>query len=239
MGFPFATLEALSASVYLDLLRDRTLNMSYSQLGEDIIILHLLMNNVRKPHGGFYVDIGAFHPRELSNTRLLNFLGWRGLNVDASEESIAAFTAERPNDINVCTGVGQTEGQSTYYRFAGGAASTFSEKVAETWKEKHGWNVVETRTLNIKPINDLLKEHLPEGQEIDYMNIDVEGLDRLLVDSLNFDLYKPSIISVELHDADTMNLGVDRTVQRLASNGYKLMSINLVTYIFMQTQFVV
>ena len=42
---------------------------SYSQLGEDLVILnHLewLGKNIKSP--GFYVDIGAFHPLDGSNT---------------------------------------------------------------------------------------------------------------------------------------------------------------------------
>ena len=31
---------------------------------------------------GFWVDIGAYHPSNLSNTKVFSLNGWRGINVD-------------------------------------------------------------------------------------------------------------------------------------------------------------
>ena len=49
----------------------------------------------------FYVDLGAYDPIYHSNTFLLYLLGWRGLNIDANEDSIQTFEIFRPTDINV------------------------------------------------------------------------------------------------------------------------------------------
>lgn len=50
----------------------------YSQEGEDVILARMFEH--QSP--GFYVDIGAHHPRRFSNTRLLAEKGWTGINVD-------------------------------------------------------------------------------------------------------------------------------------------------------------
>ena len=64
------------------------LRFSFSQFGEDLVLL----NYLKEPHG-FYVDVGAHHPVQFSNTYLLHRRGWHGVNIDATEEAIARFPA--------------------------------------------------------------------------------------------------------------------------------------------------
>ena len=69
---------------------------SYSMNGEDLFI-----NNYFKDKIGFYVDVGAYHPLELSNTYLLYKRGWSGINIDINSLSIDYFNFLRPDDINI------------------------------------------------------------------------------------------------------------------------------------------
>src|SRR4051794_10306733 len=70
---------------------------SYSQEGEDMV-LRRVFNNKR---GGFFVDVGAHHPRMYSNTYYFYLRDWRGINIDAMPGGMAAFDRMRPGDINV------------------------------------------------------------------------------------------------------------------------------------------
>ena len=79
---------------------------SYSQEGEDLIMEHFLFC---KPTG-FYVDVGAHHPKKYSNTYRLYRRGWRGINIDANPGSMVEFRRVRPRDINVEAGVGAVSG---------------------------------------------------------------------------------------------------------------------------------
>ncbi len=237
MTLPITLLESLPASSFLELLRDSSMKISYSQFGEDASILHLLQYSVKKLHGGFYVDVGAFHPTLFSNTKLLHILGWRGINIDANEACIDLFRAARPNDINVCCGVGKEENELTYYQFAGGAMNTFSAELAETWRTKNGWQQVGTKAIKVRRINDILRETMPPSTAIDYMNIDLEGLDRDVLEDLDLDAYGPTILSVELHDSDIANLAKDRAVRGMAARGYVLKAVHLVTAIFIRNEY--
>ncbi len=77
--------------------------MSFSQLGEDRVLWWMF----EQRRNGFYVDIGCHQPYRFSNTALLHIAnGWRGINVDVDERSIAAFREARPDDINICAAVG-------------------------------------------------------------------------------------------------------------------------------------
>ena len=48
----------------------------YSQFGEDVVLLKIFKNK----QVGFYVDVGAHHPKRYSNTYLLHKKGWQGIN---------------------------------------------------------------------------------------------------------------------------------------------------------------
>jgi len=231
-------IESLSASVYLNIIRDNCTKITYSQLGEDCIILDILNYDVKSVFGGFYVDAGAFHPRHVSNTRLLKLLGWRGINIDASEEAIATFNAERPDDINVCSGIGLEEGDLTYYMFADGASSTLSEDTAKQW-ERAGQTLAGIRKVPVRTLNQILDDNVPPGTAIDYMNIDLEGFDRSVILSLDLSRYRPAVLSIEIHGADFLNLGQDPTVAYLYGHKYELKAIARITFIFVDTTRVV
>jgi hypothetical protein len=83
---------------------------SYSQEGEDMLLERFLEHR----HSGFYVDVGAHHPRRFSNTYRLYRRGWRGLNIDANPGSMALFRHVRPRDINIEAAVSSVPQQLTY-----------------------------------------------------------------------------------------------------------------------------
>jgi FkbM family methyltransferase len=237
MPLPIKALQALNAREFLAILNDDAAKFCYAQLGEDIVVHYLLTAHVGMGDNGFYVDAGAFHPRQYSNTRFLQMVGWRGLNIDASAEAIERFRTERPKDINVCCGVGPKEEELTFYRFAGGAASTCSAEQARTWQEKHGWQLLGTSTVRVRPLNAILEEFLPPGQTIDYLNIDLEGLDGEVLRGFDFARYRPKVLTVELHGCDKLALRDDPNVSFLESIGYHLAAVNVVTYAFVDRKY--
>jgi hypothetical protein len=75
---------------------------SWSQEGEDLILQRIFEGQTT----GFYIDVGAHHPRRFSNTFSFYRLGWQGLNIDAMPGSMVAFEKDRPPDINLEIGIG-------------------------------------------------------------------------------------------------------------------------------------
>ena len=86
---------------YIRQIRERWFDIyakrSYSQEGEDMLLDRFLEDR----SVGFYVDVGAHHPKRFSNTYRLYCRGWRGLNIDANPGSMTLFQKLRPRDINV------------------------------------------------------------------------------------------------------------------------------------------
>jgi len=62
---------------------------SYSQAAQDLFVNYL------HPSVGTFLDIGASHPTELSNTCALEQLGWHGLLVDNDPNAFARLVKER------------------------------------------------------------------------------------------------------------------------------------------------
>lgn len=70
------------------------LGKSYSQAGQDRWVYAMIVGP-EKLYDGSFLDIGAGHPTELSNTFAIEKLGWRGLLVDSDVGSIDALEKER------------------------------------------------------------------------------------------------------------------------------------------------
>lgn len=76
--------------------------ISYSQFGEDLIIENYLNSkNIKK---GKYLDIGAFHPRWISNTHLLHKRGFKGYCVDIDYEKLKWIKFDRGNKVKIIFG---------------------------------------------------------------------------------------------------------------------------------------
>ena len=168
-------------------------NLSYSQEGEDLILNRFFSNK----ENGFYVDVGAHHPRRFSNTYSFYKKGWRGINIDALPGSMVAFNKERPNDINLEIGISKKESELLYYMFNEPALNTFSETEALKKDGLQNYRIIEKRKVNTYPLKQVLDKHLGKNQNIDFMTIDVEGFDLEVVESNDWKRYRPSFLLVE------------------------------------------
>jgi FkbM family methyltransferase len=204
--------------------------ISFGQEGEDILIDRLLQGKKE----GFYVDVGAHHPRRFSNTRYFYDKGWKGINIDAMPGSMTLFEKERPKDINLEVGVSKTEGELVYYIFNEPALNTFSKTEADKKDGLNTYKIVETQKVFTYPLQNLLKKHLPEKTHIDFMTIDVEGLDLEVVASNDWEMYRPSLILVEsLERYSITELPVKSEMyQTLRQNDYELVAKTMNTLFF-------
>jgi len=191
----------------------------YAKEGEDIILSRLF----REKSVGFYVDIGAHHPKRFSNTYLLYCRGWRGINIDAMPGSMKLFQQIRPRDINLEMGVSNETGVREYHVFQEGAVNTFDTKLAQI-NLNQGWKAQGRIPIVTRTINSILSEYLPPNTQIDLLSIDIEGLDSLVLSSLNFSLYRPGIIICEDLDRNVEEVLSSDMASVLLKEGYYLSS---------------
>ncbi|MBY0516458.1 MAG: FkbM family methyltransferase [Bacteriovoracaceae bacterium] len=188
---------------------------SFSQEGEDRVLKALLKNK----QNGFYVDIGAHHPKFLSNTQIFYQEGWSGINIDANPECMRIFHKLRPRDINVTSGVGRTKALMKFYSFQEPALSTFDEKLAAD-RESAGRILKDRFEIEILPLSDILNKHMPKGQMIDFLTVDVEGFDLDVLKSNDWSKFRPRFILVECLGLEIESLQANETYQYLKSQKY-------------------
>ena len=152
---------------------DGTWSPSFSQEGEDLVLRRFLEG--RKT--GFYVDVGAHHPRRFSNTCYFYETGWQGINIDPSASAIEEFDKARPRDINLCLGIAESPGDLTYYIFDEPALNTFDEALKREREANTSYRVVRKTKVTVDRLDNVLGRKLPKGCAIDFMSVDVEGLD--------------------------------------------------------------
>ncbi len=190
---------------------------SYSQCGEDVIARTLFdMLGIAHPN---YLDIGAHHPHFLSNTYLFYREGSRGINVEPDPELYARFLSSRPRDLNLNVGVGESPGHLDLYVMSSRTLNTLSENEAHLY-ESQGYKIVGKHSVEITTINKIIDQHL--GGAPDFLSVDVEGLDYMILAALDFERYRPVLICVETITFSSVGVGQKRTEidELLTQRGY-------------------
>jgi FkbM family methyltransferase len=207
---------------------DPFVNLAYSQDGEDMILRRLF----ERQRTGFYVDVGAHHPYRFSNTCYFYRRGWRGINIDPSPDAINAFHRDRPSDINVCVGVSDIAGALSFHLFNEPALNTFDATLAEERACLPDYWLLETKSVPVRRLDDLLTEYLPRDQKIDFLSIDVEGLDLSVLRSGDWSRFRPSILLVEAHERTVSAIESDPINVFAVAAGYRLIAKTLNTLIY-------
>jgi hypothetical protein len=185
------------------LLRDVRSYISYkakgefSQHGEDIFLNEYFASHSK----GFYVDIGSSHPFRISNTYNLYRRGWSGIAVDAIPTFTWLYRLWRPRDVFVNVGIGADAGRMTYNELTPSVLSSFDEGYVKRLVETGEAAIHRRYEVNVITPNTLLERYC-NGRKIDFLSIDVEGLDYAILRAIDFAQFRPSLISVEFNSED-------------------------------------
>jgi len=202
---------------------------SYSQEGEDIILSRIFEGQ----REGFYVDVGAHHPKRFSNTYIFYKRGWRGINIEPSPGSMRLFNKSRPRDINLECGVSDVAGELIYYIFDDTALNTFSEELANR-NMQMGRRLIKKITVIVYTLADILSRHIKNDKKIDFINIDVESLDLRALQSNDWDRFRPKIILVESHNFVLSDPQKSKIYNYLSLLDYSLFAKTYNTLIFIE-----
>jgi FkbM family methyltransferase len=209
--------------------------LSYAQQGEDLIVQNVLdMVHVKGPIT--YLDIGAYDPIVGSNSYAFYLAGGHGVLVEPNPAKIARLRQVRPRDqvLNVGVGLSALPTTGDYYVIGGasdGQLNTFSKEDAEEVQTKsHGAQFIEkVLKMPLVNINTLMQEQL--GGAPNFLSIDTEGLDLGILQTMDFDRYRPDVICVE-----TLEVGGDAVtieiLRLLESKRYSARGATFVNTIF-------
>ena len=155
---------------------------SFSEYFEDFI-LYVLLLDIKN---GFYIDIGAYDPNKVSVTKAFYLRGWNGINIEPLPNQFKLFEKERPKDNNLQMVIGNNEGNVTFD--VDGQCSTVQKKYAKR-----------NESINIKmdTMSNICKKYVPEGKEVDFCKIDVEGNEKDVLLGYDFKNYRPKVFCIE------------------------------------------
>ncbi len=222
---------AAPISTVLGRLLDLHAVKSYSQEGEELILSRIFAGR----NHGFYVDVGAHHPRRFSNTLRFYRAGWNGINIEPSPVAIAAFRRERKRDINLQVGVAEQPGTLCYHMFDEPALNTFDAALVNWRLANTPYRLIGTRDVAVERLDSLLRKHLPPGQTIDFMSVDVEGLDLQVLRSNDWEVFRPTCVLAEALGTTLEEVMRSEVFDLMRRNRYRLFSKLYNTVLFLNS----
>jgi FkbM family methyltransferase len=144
---------------------------------------------------GFFVDVGASHYRDNSNTFYLDTrLGWSGIAIDPQAMFEADYRKYRPRTRFFALFVSDASNETARLYMADRASLSASANrdFAQLFGKKVTESIVPTITLT-----DLLT-HLQVAQ-IDLLSVDVELSEPKVLAGFDIDRFKPRLVCIEAH----------------------------------------
>ena len=177
-------------------------DFSYSAAGEDRLVLSWLSTVYGlAPSEIRYCDIGANHPRNLSNTFAMYQRGARGLLVEPDPQLADLLRKNRPRDIVLNVGAAFDERRSAKLkRFNSSVFNTFSDAQADlitssskNWRPDQLQDIQSEVEIQLVHVNDILSQ----GDALHFLSIDAEGVDLPILQAIDFNVFRPKMICIE------------------------------------------
>jgi len=191
---------------------------SYSQFGEDLIVDILFKSlGILNPK---YAEIGVKDPIISSNTYLFYqrqikaIHGDFGVLVEADPEYEKHIRLKRPNDKYFAKGITSKRGFFSFYRPQGADwRRTFNESFAQSASNVFSESK-EDAEINVITVEAILFDDAMFGQDIQYVSLDIEGLEEEVVKSIDFNKHPDLLVFVLERNHEAANV--------LEQNGFVL-----------------
>jgi FkbM family methyltransferase len=180
---------------------------SYAQWGEDKLVWDYFH---RKPHG-FFIEVGANDPINLSQTYLLEQNGWEGILVEPQADCCHRLRQVRPRSriIQGACGAPARKGKVSFR-----IATSHDRSLLATQTPDEDVTFTGTVEVDLITLDELLAEC--GNLEPDFVSIDVEGSELEVLKGFNLAKHHPGLLVVEDHVEHL------RLHSYLRAQGYKL-----------------
>lgn len=212
---------------------DRYKKISFSQCGEDSIVKFIF--DYLKIENPTYIDIGAHHPYYISNTALLYKNGSRGINIEPDPTLFKEFIKYREEDINLNFGISDVENELDFYIISSPTLNTFSKEEAEKYIHEGDFVIKSIEKIMVKTLNNVLKEY-SNGVFPQFLSIDAEGVDEIIIKEINFENNYPIVICIETISFSTSGNGMKnfKLIKYIESKGYLIYADTNINTIFVR-----
>lgn len=188
----------------------------YSQLGQDKWVYETL----GQKRGGYFVDVGAADGVDMSNTVTLEReFGWTGICIEAHDGYFAALANRKCVCVHALV---MGDVRTVDFKEAGylsGAPECFNERTRERMRIEGVADGPVVAKIS-RPLGEILDEHSAPSV-IDFLSLDTEGTEAVILAAFPFDRYSFRTICVE-HNGFPEQIKALRGI--LNGHGYKLVT---------------
>lgn len=164
--------------------------ISYAQNFEDV----MLWRAFKEVQNGFYIDIGAQDPIVDSVSKAFYENGWRGIHVEAISQYVEKLKKDRPDEqvfeYVICD---KDIEEIEFYEIPDTGISTGDPIIAST-HEKNGFKVnkIKLPCISLSSLFNAI-----EDKQVHWLKIDVEGMEKNVLNSWGNHPIRPQIIVIE------------------------------------------
>jgi len=145
---------------------------------------------------GRYIEVGANDPTHDSVTRAFYNRGWSGITIEPMHDYAQQHRAERPRDILVEAAISSdSDGTVVLHQIAETGLSSLLDSVGDLHRES-GWTVTEV-TVPVRRLDQVLDSSGWDGLDIHFMMVDVEGAERSVLETIDFQRWRPWVLVIE------------------------------------------
>lgn len=184
---------------------------SYAQWGDDQKVLEYF----KDLKSGTFVEAGANEPKLLSQTYLLEKHGWTGALVEPISECCDNLRAERPSSRVFQNALGGPEQNGILKLRIPSGVTALASALEEDGTISEDEIIIEAPFITL---NEVLKQSGIE--HLNFLSLDLEGMELDAMRGLNFEQYAPDLIIIEDRNGDLTKHNF------LKSKSYKLVRRN-------------
>ena len=206
----------------------KNVNNIKSQLYQDVFASFIIGNKFDKT----FLEFGATDGLELSNSFMLeNTLNWRGALSEPSPQWHKALKENRKNTKIITKCIWSETGKNLdFYMSDKGVFSTLNDFVnsdknsmpGNTKERKRSGKIIKVETISL---NDVIKNYFNDIPP-SYISIDTEGSEYMILNSFNFENYRPKVFTIE-HNFSELETKIDDLMK---SNNYERIFSDLTAF---------
>lgn len=185
---------------------------SYAQNYEDVLLWRAFGD---RP-AGCYIDVGAQDPVFDSVSLVFYERGWRGIHVEATPAYAAKLRQARPDEVVIEAAVSDDPGPIEFFEIAETGLSTGSKSIADG----HRTAGYETNKLLVPSIALAKLLELAEG-EVQWLKIDVEGMEASVLRSWGKSARRPWVLVIEATAPNSPKQTHSTWIDEVLKRGYQ------------------
>ncbi len=164
----------------------------FSERNEEVIIRHFFKDR----RNGFFLDVGAYHYRDGSNTYFLEkYLGWSGIAIDANAEFARGYEENRPKTKFFSFFVSDRSDEKADFFIVRDPGHLTKSTAVQSFVSGRKTEEIKVPTITLNALlSKLAIKH------IDFLSLDIELWEPKALAGFDIDAYKPDLVCVEAHN---------------------------------------